>query len=69
MLIWSTLQVILTGLQVTIRLEEPFYCQELYAILDGVIQTVITDPQADPQLLLDQAVDQFQREYLDKLGR
>ena len=37
---------------VTIRLEEPFYCQELYAILDGVIQTVITDPQADPQLLL-----------------
>ncbi len=54
---------------VTIRLEEPFYCQELYAILDGVIQTVITDPQADPQLLLDQAVDQFQREYLDKLGR
>ncbi|HHW12329.1 MAG TPA: ABC transporter substrate-binding protein, partial [Firmicutes bacterium] len=54
---------------VTIRLEEPFYCQELYAILDGVIQTVITDPQADPQVLLDQAVEKFQKEYLDKLGR
>lgn len=62
-------QSYINGPQVTMRLEEPFYCQELYAILDGVIQTVITDPQADPEVLLDQAADKFQREYLDKLSR
>ena len=53
---------------VTIRREEPLYCQELYGVLDGVIQTVITDPEAEPQRLLDEAARVFQRDYLDKLN-
>ncbi len=50
-----------------IRPEEPINCQELYATLDAVIQSVLTDKNADPQKLLDEAVATFQREYLDNV--
>lgn len=49
------------------RPEPPIATQELYAALDGVIQTVLTDENADPQTLLTEAVRQFQAEYLDTL--
>ncbi len=49
--------------------EEPLNCQELYKILDNVIQAVLTDAKADPQRLLDKAVAEFQTEYLDKSKR
>lgn len=55
--------------RVTMRLEEPVNCQELYQILDWVIQTVLTDPNADPQDLLDRASMEFQKNYLDKVNR
>lgn len=51
---------------VTVKPEEPVNCQDLYAILDGVIQAVLTDRNADPKALLDKAVAQFQKDYLDK---
>ncbi|MFD0714497.1 ABC transporter substrate-binding protein [Paenibacillus sp. GCM10027626] len=51
---------------VTIRPEEPVNSQELYKALDVVIQAVLTNEKADPQALLDQAVADFQRDYLDK---
>ncbi len=46
--------------------EHPVYCQELYKILDSCVQAVLTDKNADPQALLDKAVADFQRDYLDK---
>ncbi|MDI4649238.1 ABC transporter substrate-binding protein [Cohnella hashimotonis] len=51
---------------VTIRPEEPINSQELYKALDVVIQAVLTKESADPKALLDQAVADFQRDYLDK---
>lgn len=50
-----------------IRPEEPVNCQELYKALDGVIQAVLTDKNADPKALLDKAVESFQKDYLDKV--
>jgi multiple sugar transport system substrate-binding protein len=35
--------------------------QKLYAILDPVIQAVLTNPNADPEVLLNQAAQQFQQ--------
>lgn len=49
-----------------IRPEEPVNSQELYKTLDNVIQAVLTDKNADPKALLDKAVTDFQRDYLDK---
>ena len=46
--------------------EPPVYCQEMYKILDSCVQAVLTDENADPQALLDKAVEDFQRDYLDK---
>lgn len=47
------------------RPEEPVATQELYRVLDGVIQAVLTEEDADIQMLLDQAVEDFQRQHLD----
>lgn len=49
-----------------LRAEEPVNCQELYKILDSVIQEVLTNENADPQALLTKACEDFQRDYLDK---
>lgn len=49
-----------------VHAEHPVYCQELYKILDSCVQAVLTDANADPQALLDKAVTDFQRDYLDK---
>lgn len=49
-----------------LRPEVPVNAQELYKTLDVVIQTVLTNKNADPQALLDKAVSEFQKDYLDK---
>lgn len=48
-----------------LRSEPPVNAQELYSVLDGVIQEVLTNKDADPQALLNQAVENFQKDYLD----
>ena len=50
-----------------IQAEEPVCCQELYAILDGCIQEVLTNKDADPAELLKKAAADFQVNYLDNL--
>lgn len=48
------------------RPEVPINAQELYRTLDAVIQSVLTDKDANIQKLLDDAVAEFQKSYLDK---
>lgn len=40
--------------------------QKLYAAIDPVVQAVLTDENADPKQLLDQAAQQFQTQILDQ---
>lgn len=47
--------------------EEPVACQQLYAVLDGCIQEVITNENADPAALIETACRDFQVNHLDKL--
>ena len=49
-----------------LREEEPMYGQELYAALSDVMQTMLTDENADPRAELEKANAAFQRDYLDK---
>lgn len=46
--------------------EPPVNCQQLYAALDGCLQKVISDKNADPKKLLENAASDFQKNYLDK---
>ena len=50
-----------------IQPEEPVCCQELYQILDGCIQEVLTNENADCAKLLEKAAADFQMNYLDNL--
>lgn len=47
------------------RPEEPYYTQEMYEILDSVIQQVLADPNANPSALLTSANNAFQTQYLN----
>lgn len=51
---------------VTLKAEEPVACQQLYAVLDGCIQEVITNKNADPAQLIEIANHDFQVNHLDK---
>lgn len=53
---------------VTIRKEVPVCCQELYAILDDVIQAVCTDVDVNISLIIKEAERRWQVDYLDKLN-
>ena len=55
------------GEDVIIRPEPEVACQELYTILDGVIQAIFADPEADIPALVKEAAHQWQVNYLDKL--
>jgi multiple sugar transport system substrate-binding protein len=46
---------------ITLRPEPRTETQKMYAALDPVIQAILTNPNADPQALLDQAAQQFQK--------
>lgn len=48
-----------------IKTEVPINAQELYAVLDSVIQEVLTNKDADCQALLTEAAQNFQHDYLD----
>ena len=52
---------------VTVRPEETACCQQLYAVLDGAIQAVLTDENANIDQLTKTAVNDFQKNHLDKL--
>ena len=50
------------------RAEEPYYCQDMYKLLDNALQSVISKPgTANCKSLLDTANSQFQSNYLNKL--
>lgn len=50
-----------------LRSEEPVCTQELYGVLDGCIQEVLINKDADPASLLEKAAADFQANYLDNL--
>jgi len=51
------------------RFEPPHYCQQLYnQILLPILQEVLTNPNSDPQALLDDGVEKFQEQFLDELN-
>ncbi len=50
-----------------IQAEEPVCAQELYSILDEVIQQVIMDENADCQAIVSDAAARFQSDYLDNV--
>ena len=52
---------------VEIQPEEPVCGQELYAILDGCIQEVLSNENADCKALLEKANNDFQVNYLDNM--
>lgn len=52
--------------EVTCLPEPPVNCQQLYNILDGCIQSVLLDKNADPSEVLKKAQNDFQINYLDK---
>lgn len=50
------------------RAEEPYYCQDMYKLLDSAIQAVLSRPgTANCKALLDTANNQFQSNFLNKL--
>ena len=52
---------------VTVNPEPPACAQELYAILDGCIQEVLTNKNADIAALVKEACKDFQTNHLDKM--
>ncbi len=50
------------------RPEEPYYTQEMYEILDGVIQQVLTNENANPEALLNSANTSFQTNYMSQVN-
>lgn len=48
--------------------EEPYYCQDLYGLLDNAIQNVLKDPAiSNPLTALQTQNSQFQQRFLDKV--
>ncbi|MBQ6554578.1 MAG: hypothetical protein IJL89_05045, partial [Firmicutes bacterium] len=52
---------------VTIRPEPEVACQELYSILDGVIQAIFADSDADIPALVEEAANKWQSNELNNL--
>jgi len=50
------------------RTEEPYYSQEMYEILDSVVQQVLTNPNANPSALLSSANNTFQTQYMNQVN-
>jgi ABC-type glycerol-3-phosphate transport system substrate-binding protein len=53
--------------KVEFQAEEPVCAQDLYGILDGIIQEVYTNQDADCTELISKANSNFQKNFLDKL--
>ncbi|MFA7560722.1 MAG: hypothetical protein WCY80_01320 [Candidatus Izemoplasmatales bacterium] len=56
------------GLTTTKRSEEPYYTQEMYEILDSVIQQVLTDENANIEALLYAANSNFEMTYMSQVN-
>ena len=57
----------LTNPEIELRPEEPVCAQELYAVLDGIIQEILTNENADIPSLVEKAEKDFQANYLNNL--
>jgi ABC-type glycerol-3-phosphate transport system substrate-binding protein len=57
----------LSDTSIELHAEEPVCCQDLYGILDTIIQEVYDDKNADCAALIKQANNDFQKNFLDKL--
>ncbi|HEX6290082.1 MAG TPA: sugar ABC transporter substrate-binding protein [Herpetosiphonaceae bacterium] len=53
--------------KIQLRTEPPVKTQELYAVIDTAMQAVLTDQNADPKQVLDEAAQQFQTQVLDQI--
>ncbi len=53
--------------QFNLRPEIPYFAQDIYALLDGVLQAVLSDENADIGKLLEEANRLYQENYLDTL--
>ncbi|MCF7924550.1 MAG: sugar ABC transporter substrate-binding protein [Candidatus Izimaplasma sp.] len=56
------------NLQETKRPEEPYYTQEMYEILDSVIQQILTNENADIEALLNSANSNFETNYMSQVN-
>ena len=57
----------LTDTSIELKPEEPVCAQELYAVLDGLIQEVLTNQNANIKALVSTANSEFQSNYLNNL--
>ena len=57
----------LTDTNIDLQPEEPVCAQELYAVIDGIIQEILTNKNADIKGLVEKANADFQSNYLDTL--
>ena len=57
----------LSNPEIELRPEEPVCAQELYAVLDGIIQEILTNENADITALVEKAQSDFQANYLNNL--
>ena len=57
----------LKNTEIEFQEEEPVCCQDLYGVLDNLIQEVYSNQNADCAALIKQANADFQKNYLDKL--
>ena len=53
--------------KVTLRAEEPMCCQELYAVLDGVVQEILVNKDVDIDAIVKTAASDFQKNSLDNV--
>ncbi len=58
----------LTDTSIELRPEEPVCAQELYQVLDGVIQEILTNQNADIKALVSKANRDFQSNFLDTMN-
>lgn len=52
---------------VQLRAEEPVCCQQLYAVMDGIIQEILTKQDVNIDNLVEAAVNDFQNNHLNNL--
>ena len=57
----------LSDTSIELKPEEPVCAQELYAVLDGIIQEILTNKNADIPALVKKANSDFQKNYLNNL--
>lgn len=51
-----------------VRPEPPYYSQQLYSeYLGPIVQEVITNKDAEPKPMLEEAAENFQKRFLDKI--